>query len=165
MTNIPRWIELAESAESPWNPRLRTLAERIAPGETVVDVGAGGRWLRDFLEPSSLYLPVDCIPYSPIRFDFNAEELPPRLTGDVAVMSGVLEYIENPVRALSIVQMWCKRILLSYAIQPADHAPRIAAGWVNHLTEGDLISAFERVGLTWRSIGSWDRQSLWELRR
>lgn len=166
MTDIPRWTDLARQPESPWMPRLRLLAEHVAPGEVVIDVGAGGRSLRALIDQSCLYIPVDCVPGSPIYYDFNEYDPTPRLTGNVAVMSGFLEYANNPRSAIITVLRWAPRLLLSYAPSIGDDVPqRKRNGWMNHFTAERLESCLASITTQHRILGAWEGQIMYEVKR
>jgi hypothetical protein len=166
MTDIPRWTALAHQPTSPWLPRLRLLAEHVAPGEIVIDVGAGGRSLRSLIDPSCLYIPVDCVPGSPVFYDFNEYDPTPRLSGNVAVMSGVLEYTNNPSSALVTVLRWAPRVLLSYAPSIGDDVQaRKRSGWVNHFSAEKLEQCVSSISSSHRALGVWEDQILYEARR
>jgi hypothetical protein len=166
MTDIPRWTEIARQPESPWLPRLRLLAEHVAPGEVVIDVGAGGRSLRTLIDPSCLYIPVDCVPGSPVYYDFNEYDPTPRLSGNVAVLSGFLEYTQNPRSALLTILRWAPRVLMSYAPSIGDDLlSRKRSGWVNHFSIERLEECLARVGNQHRLIGEWEGQVMYEVKR
>lgn len=166
MTDITRWSALSSQPVSPWLPRLRLLAEHIAPGEVVIDVGAGGRSLRSLIDPSCLYIPVDCVPGSPVFYDFNEYDPVPRLSGNVAVLSGFLEYTNNPRSALITVARWAPRVLLSYAPSIGDDIPaRKRSGWVNHFSAERLERCVASISSSHRLIGAWEDQILYEARR
>lgn len=166
MTNFVRWSEIARQPESPWMPRIRLLAEHVAPGEVVIDVGAGGRGLRTLIDPSCLYIPVDCVRGSPIVFDFNEYDPTPQLNGNVAVMAGFLEYTNNPRSAILTVLRWAPRIVLSYAPSIGDDVDaRKKSGWVNHFTSERLHQCLSTVAGRVRQLGEWDGQVIYEIHR
>lgn len=166
MTNFVRWSEIARQPESPWMPRIRLLAEHVAPGEVVIDVGAGGRGLRTLIDPSCLYIPVDCVPGSPVFYDFNEYDPTPRVTGNVAVMSGFLEYTNNPRSAIITVLRWAPRLLLSYAPSVGDDVQsRKRNGWMNHFTAERLESCLASVAAHHRILGTWEGQIMYEVKR
>lgn len=165
MTDLDRWTALAREPESPWAERLRLLAARIQPGETVIDVGAGGMWLRGMIPASCLYLPVDCVPDAPIHWtlsDWGVD--PPDLCGDVVVISGVLEYVEYVEEAFGVAIEWAPRLLLSYAV-PVEGEDRAAAGWVNAFEVNDLYAMLRDGYREIETIGWWQGQVLIEARR
>lgn len=166
MTDLPRWTTHVRDPESPWLPRVRLLAERVWPGAVVIDVGAGTQALRRLLDPTCLYIPVDCVPGAVVRYDFNGVALAPDLAADVAVVSGMFEYVNDPMRALTTIHRWAPRILMSYATYDGGGLEgRVASGFLNHLTIDDLAALVNRLGMSCEPVGEWQGQALLDLRR
>jgi hypothetical protein len=66
------------------------------------------------------------------------------------VLLGVLEYLYDPLAALIKVAPVAQSIILSYCTPrgPGPHPSRRARGWVNALSEHDLIGAISAAGLS-----------------
>jgi hypothetical protein len=60
-------------------------------------------------------VPID-VPGSPVYYDFNEYDPTPRLSGNVAVLSGFLEYTQTLRSALLIILWWAPRVLMLYAL-------------------------------------------------
>lgn len=166
MTDLDRWTALAREPESPWAERLRLLAARIQPGETVIDVGAGGMWLRGMIPASCLYLPVDCISSAPIAYTFGDKDAPD-LDGDVVVMSGSLEYALLPDMVLTVMCEWAPRLLLSYCVMVAGTSDsRRASGFESDMYTEDVVRVLGLAGYSAVNvIGEWRDHVLFEARR
>ncbi len=54
----PVWQQI-EYFNPDWKGRIGKMASHIAPGESVVDLGCGQMWLKEFLSASSRYTGVD----------------------------------------------------------------------------------------------------------
>src|SRR4051794_5936398 len=92
-----RW-ELWARERPRWDERNRIIAAYIRPGSAVVDLGSGAQTLREHLPPGCSYQPCDLVPGPAPVIDCDLEtgrwpELPRRY--DVAVLSGVLEYMPD----------------------------------------------------------------------
>jgi hypothetical protein len=161
-----RWERTAR--EKPrWDERNQLIASYIPPGSTVVDLGCGAQTLRDHLPEGCRYLPVDLVPAPGVVVcDFNAGEFPELgERADLAVCSGVLEYLAAPLEFLARLPELARRVLLSYADLGDDEtqATRERRGWVNHLTESELHAIVETAGLHSRELGAWTSHAVYVL--
>ena len=102
-TTHERWTQSVASYDLP-HLRLRQIAHLAAALQPrrLGDIGCASGQLRRLLPPGVDYIGVDFVsPASPAEFpflpcNFNAEPLPAALAGiDVAVCSGVLEYLDR----------------------------------------------------------------------
>lgn len=166
-TDLRRWE--ATARETPvWQDRNRVIGSWIAPGSSVLDVGAGSMNLREFLPPGCRYQPADVVlPSDATRFvDFNAYTLP-RFDDpfDVVVASGVLEYVVDPDFLLRTVAGWGRAVILSYAVatDPPDLDARRRAGWISHLSAAELRTALAAAGLRIVREDAWQSQRLFLL--
>jgi len=159
-TDLDRWLRVA--GEKPhWDERNRMIAALITPGSAVVDVGAGAMTLRDHVH-CGVYVPVDCVPTSPevVLADFN-EGLYPNLSGqfDYAVLSGLLEHIDDPEAALRVCSTWATYTIFSYCL--AETVPaEFRVGFRNHLSALDLLQMLARLKLTAWMPESWAGQAI-----
>ena len=95
--------------------------------------------------PSCLYIPVDCVLDLSVFYDFNEYDPTPRLTGNVAVMSGFLEYTNNPRSAIITVLRWAPRLLLSHAPSVGDDVQSREAEWVDEPLHGGAARILPRI--------------------
>src|SRR5262245_24890999 len=79
-TDKRRWADVAKGSHSTlaargWEARSLVISQFIRPGESVLDLGAGEQKLRQYLPPSCVYVPVDCVDVHPGTYvvDFNRE--------------------------------------------------------------------------------------------
>src|ERR1044071_1990175 len=93
-----RWSN-TENLESWWGARTEKIVGFIRPGARVVEFGAGSRHLEKLLDKSCVYFASDLVNRGSgtIVCDLNKRPLPDltELSADVAVFSGVLEYIRD----------------------------------------------------------------------
>lgn len=118
--------------------------------KSVVDYGAGRKFIKEFLPDSVLYYPIDYINRGEdtILCDFNTGIFP-NINTELSVCTGVLMYVE-PAREL-IVHM-CRhterRIIFSFVA--LDSMPDIDArkryGMCNHFTDQQIIDIFAGEG-------------------
>jgi tRNA G46 methylase TrmB len=78
--------------------RMLNLASELVEWRKVVDIGCGNQQLRDVvaqLNPKAQYIGIDRLKHQPdtLIADFNKGEFP-EVSADLAVVSGVLEYIQ-----------------------------------------------------------------------
>ena len=110
----------------------------------MVDYGCGKQHLRKYLPPESKYIPVDYISRSAdtIVADFN-QKPPPIIDGDVAFISGFLEYVEDVPAFIGLISSLSYReIVMSYCT--TELIPRMEErkklGWKNHLNLKDFLA-------------------------
>lgn len=101
-------------ADDRWSDRLVHVARFVRPGSSVIDLGAGAQGLRDHLRRCD-YTAADVVARTPetLAFDMNAR-LWPRGHWDVAVLSGVLEYAQNPRDVLAHVRFMAPTAIVTY---------------------------------------------------
>jgi hypothetical protein len=152
-TDIGRWRD-TETFDD-WKERTRLISKLVPEGTCVIEFGVGKRQLEAEIDKKCSYIPSDIVDRGPntLVIDLNARPLPDlrTLNLDVAVFAGVLEYIcdlNSLVFWLSQQAMMC---VVSYQCsQTRPHSlarfreaiRRTGAGWVNTLTEEELIETF-----------------------
>lgn len=107
-----RWVK-SESLFPEWDERTALLAKWIENGSSVIEFGAARLTLPKYLGPDCSYQPVDMVRRSPECLVFNLNgELPdlPR-DYDVAVFSGVIEYVNSPGRVLDWLAPRVKQVV------------------------------------------------------
>ena len=131
-----------------WARRARVVARLCRDDHWVCDIGCGMQPLRWFLPKGSIYLPADLVRWSEdTEFcDLNAGRLPlcSLTLCDVAVMIGLVEYIEDLESLLSQLSDYAEFIAFTY--NPTDTYPKRAWHWVCHLSEKELFSILDRRG-------------------
>lgn len=135
---IPKksWRQV-ERFDLSWKNRIRVMATFIPEGSTVMDLGCGPMWLKEFLPLGCSYIGVDYIPRcgNCIVADFNKGEFP-NCKADVAFVSGCLEYIVQPDAFMSKISDAVPFCILSYC--SLEYFPviseRRSRAWINDLT-------------------------------
>lgn len=141
-----------------WRQRADLCVELIgamaqAGGEIrIADIGCGDRKLRQSLERTDIcfsYSGYDLLPQSAEvkKFDVRDDALP--AGNDVAVMLGVIEYLEGLPEVLSRMATQVPHILLSHVIQQGDGysaARLLELGWINHLSAASLEGLLVQCG-------------------
>jgi hypothetical protein len=150
-----RWRDLANH-DIAWDKRTRAIAALVPDGAHVIEFGAGRCRLRDWLPPNCTYLPSDIVDRGSGSWlcDLNRRPLPPlerRAVTQVAVFSGVLEYVVDVRGVLRWLAPHVDRIAVSYNVAPEaggsasrlqTAAARLSAGWVNSFTDAELRAIF-----------------------
>jgi len=143
----PSWFDRAERAASLIAPlAARTPRRRLS----VSDIGCGDMKLRQFLESAGLncaYQGYDLVPQHPAvaALDIRVQPLP--VPTDVAVMLGVVEYLDNLAQVLERLAGEVHWLLLSHVV--SDYSVYTPSklqelGWMNHLARkdfGELLSS------------------------
>lgn len=103
-----------------WEYRQKKIASRIPEGSSVLDVGGGKQVLKEFLKNPSEYISIDCqdVAEGTIVADLNKDGFPyEELKGkvfDVAVLQGVLEYIDDIEHLLKMVGLSARNMIVTY---------------------------------------------------
>lgn len=138
------------------------IAAYVPPGSSVVDLGCGAQTLRGHLPAGCAYQPCDVVPGPDvIPCDLAAGRWPrlPR-TYDIAVCSGVLEYMPDAGAVLAGLGAVASRAIVTYSDRRRGEriATRVAQGWSSHLVLSDLRRAFDATGADWRFLTEWRGQ-------
>lgn len=141
-----------------WRQRADLCVELIsasnpAKGELLIaDIGCGDQKLRDALAQTGIrfsYYGYDLLPQSADveKFDVCSDALPAGY--DIAVMLGVIEYLEGLPEVLSQMAKQVPHLVVSHVVQQGDvySAGRLLElGWINHLSEVSLEGLLLRCG-------------------
>ncbi len=140
----------SEYFDEAWKERIYILSTLIKDTEqSILDLGCGKEWLREFIGENILYIPVDYVKRSErcIVCDFNKKEFP-SISADVAFLSGVLEYIEDPVWFFAEIYKKCNSLIFSYCA--TNFYPQVkyrrSLNWVNDLNRNDILHLLENTG-------------------
>lgn len=152
LMNGIRWKDLEESTV--WGThrgRMELIAGLLPLGtKSVADYGEGKLSLKQFIDISIVYYPIDYKKRSEetILCDFDKDALPD-LQAEAVVCTATLVFIE---KAESLLQHFCRNaactILLSYVTTDIfpDTDGRRASGYVNDYSEKELIAMFQKSG-------------------
>jgi hypothetical protein len=163
-----RWSD-SRCLSPDWDTRTEQIASLIPPGKTVLEFGAGRMTLKNHLPEGCKYTPSDLVDRGDgtIVCDLNAGELPEFPLHDVAVFSGVLEYINDVEQLIAKLKMKVDMIVASYAVrdQIADKLLRRSCGWVNDYTDVQFKNIFVRLGFRCDHVESWNDQKIYRFVR
>ncbi|MGV8839607.1 MAG: hypothetical protein ACWA6X_04815 [Bauldia sp.] len=158
-TDRRRWAD-GRNLLAGWNERTRLIATLIPDRSTVLEFGAGNCELGGHLPAGCSYVPSDIVRRRPdcIVVDLNGRTLPDLPKHDVAVFSGVLEYVSDiraVVRALASTPL----IVASYAVfDPASDTTglRRKRGWLNDWGRDAFVAFFAEAGFTVKDELVWE---------
>ena len=160
-TDLKRWSS-PDNLDPDWDERTALIAALVPAGSSVIEFGAARLVLQQHLDPSCTYQPVDLVKRSEdtIVFDLNGTLLDLPRHYDIAVFSGVLEYVHDLKRTLGWLATVSDSVLLSYAVRDllSDPITRRQAGWVNSFSESEIRRLLEGVGLKIISTRRWLKQ-------
>jgi hypothetical protein len=148
-TDYKKWSN--EKHLSPnWDARTERIATLIEPGTLVIEFGAGRMTLKSLLPDNCAYTPSDLVDRGngTIVYDLNSYALPPVPLHDVAVFSGVLEYVNNVPRLVSHLSNYVGVVIASYAATEFHKNNRRRHGWVNDFSSADILQIFESAGFS-----------------
>ena len=161
-----RWETEANLSQS-WDSRTEQIARLIDGGTSVIEFGAGRRVLKSCLPNDCRYTPSDLFDrgFGTIICDLNSSVLPQFGPYDVAVFSGVLEYVNDVSRLIMHLSKFVDTIVASYAIVETSRFDRRQAGWVNDFSSDALIAVFESAGFECDHIERWQSQAIYRFRK
>jgi hypothetical protein len=176
-TDRRRWAD-PRNLYASWESRNKQLAALVPNNSRVIEFGAGKRILERYLDPSCIYVPSDIIDRGPgtIVCDLNQRPLPdlgPDVY-DVAVFSGVLEYVREVPSVLDWLTKYVAVCVLTYAPAKAkgnslrrllEAIARRRHGWMNNYREVELRSLFTERGFELVQEKDWEDQRLFVFSR
>jgi methyltransferase family protein len=164
-SDLQRWANEANLSKA-WDGRTKMLASFLDPGSRVLEFGAGRMELARYLPNHCVYIPSDIVDRGNNTFvcDLNAQRLPPLPEHDVAVFSGVLEYVHDVRRLVAYLHEYCNTIAASYATtdfpQQKQTLTRRKHGWVNDYDGAALNRLFSSQGFECAQTLVWENQQL-----
>jgi hypothetical protein len=167
-----RWSN-PENLEKWWDSRTRTIAQLIPAGSRVIEFGAGRCQLERYLPAGCSYVPSDLAPRQPgtIVCDLNRRPLPDlrHVKANVAVFSGVLEYMSDLPSVVQWLSGQTSRIVASYDHVTVGAGPwshfslllrRRNFGYLNNYTLEQLKAVFAREGFRCTQTEQWQTQTI-----
>lgn len=169
--NTERWKDLDKRSKQ-WISRNRMIAGYVDQGQKVLDIGCGAQDLKLFLPDDVVYVGADIYQRDEecLIIDFNKGILPDldEIEFDVAIFSGVLEYLEDVQYALNWAKKIAGKIILSYAVlerNPSISRRTFKSGFYNHFSESDFEREMADSGLQITDKQEWRKQNVYELMR
>ena len=163
-SDYTRWKHMSSLSPN-WDSRTKLIADSIDPGSTVLEFGAGRMYLKTCLPDHCTYIPSDLVDRGDSTFvcDLNKKKLPEFPHHDIAVFSGVLEYINNIPRLIKHLHNYGEKIITSYAITDSNKADRRRHGWVNDYSDATLTQLFTKSGYSIESKETWGDQKIYKI--
>ena len=172
-SDYARWNDPA-NLEKWWETRTIQLARLIPAGTRVIEFGAGSCRLPAHLDRTCTYFPSDLVVRVPgtIVCDLNQRPLPDlgSLNLDVAVFSGVLEYVVNVPAIVSWLSTQVGVCVVSYdavdspywSLRHArERVRRRYFGYMNDYRPAEFVEVFRRTGFRCISTDRWESQELY----
>jgi len=141
----------ASSYKSEGVARSAIAARYIRDGARVLEIGTGAGAFEQLVAGRCRYTGVDLHPIDEKTIAVNIEDDPiPPGPWDAIVLLGVIEYLYHPVPALKKVGSAAGSVILSYCFPRRldAHILRLARGWVNALSQPELVAAMNEIGFT-----------------
>ena len=161
-TDHQRWVGEAGLSDS-WDTRTRQMAALVKPGASVIEFGAGRLVLKAFLPEGCAYTPTDLVDRGPgtIVCDLNGAKLERFQGFDIAVFSGVLEYVNDVPRLVHHLSGSVRTILASYAVLDRNRVGRRRKGWMNDYSATQLVAIFESADFRCDHSEEWQSQMIY----
>jgi len=163
-SDYDRWSK-EKSLFSSWDERTQLLANQILPKSAVFEFGAAKLALKEMLPEGCTYLHSDIVKRAEdtLVIDLNKEH--PKLPQvDYIVFSGVLEYIFEVKELFIHLSQFTNHFVFSYAVTNAfpEKSNRRSHGWVSDLSEADIITIADEIRWSYKIIGTWKKQTLFQ---
>ena len=166
--DVGRWADLG-NFDSGWDERSHKIAARVPAGASVIEFGCGRGTLRGSLAAGTDYLGSDIVARGPdtLVWDLNNGAPPLDRGFDVAIFSGVLEYVADVSALLAGLAPVAPTAIASYA--SLEEVPNILtrreSGWINDCKQAQFVALFEAAGYrpTWRE--SWIDSTVYQFKR
>ena len=144
-----------------WEERTALVASFIRPNTSVIELGCGTRRLKDLLPEDCLYVGFDLQ-------DFDVEKEWPdfAVVYHYAVLTGVLEWLQDPFYVLKQASYVADDVLFTYATASESHLDlnkRLANGWKSHLSQSYLETFDWGYYRKLQILGCWRDQLLFRL--
>jgi len=143
--NNKTWKDIENFDES-WKNRMKAMVKYIPDNVSILDLGCGPMWLKEFLKCNEYY-PVDykIRGNDTIICDFNNKEFPDIQT-DYAFVAGCLEYVIDYDWFISQISKHTNYCVLSYCCtdQISDSETRRGLKWVNNLSKHQIVKIFDK---------------------
>lgn len=166
-TDVARWSD-PSSLRSEWDQRTRLIADQIPDESAVIEFGAARLVLPQYLGPRCTYQPVDIVSRSAdtLVLDLNGPLPALGQRYDVAVFSGVLEYVLDIDKVFGWLPDVASRVVFSYAVTDflSDPVTRRRNGWVNSRSDAEVRRMIHRSGLECLSTHRWHEQIIYSCR-
>lgn len=164
------WSGIARGEIGGWNQRNAEFAKFVPENSSVLDIGCGDQNLKEYLDRSCTYFGIDTVDIhqTPI-VDFNKGILPTLdRRYDIAVLSGVLEYLFEPADAVITSLQWAPVVLTSY--QPLESRPKIHREmapdlrvWKSNATRDEFEQGVRERVRSIEVIGRFNTQTLYRI--
>lgn len=164
-SDFSRWKKNS-SLHTSWDERTLLISKLIPSNSSVLEFGAGKMTLKKHIEDTCTYTPSDFVDRGETDFliyDLNATRLPLlNKKYDVAVFSGVLEYVNNIPRLINSLSKDIPYIITSYAINELNSGTifRRKSGWVNDYSSKEFIHIFTNYGYKCEKKIIWNNQRI-----
>lgn len=165
-TDMQRWKKNSQ-LDSEWNERTALLGKFIPPNSSIIEFGAGTMFLKTQLSNNQKYTPSDIVKRfeETVVCDLNQSisfDLSPY---NVAVFSGVLEYVYDIDAVFQQLSPHVERIILSYCTLDHFKNFRPQNGWLSDYSKAELEVIFEKNSYQIVDCIEWRKQSLYHLIR
>jgi hypothetical protein len=165
-----RWAKMS-NLDPRWDERTLLLAEWIPAGACVLEFGAGRQTLKDHLPPTCEYTASDIIARNSqtLVYDLNQRPLAPIPAKDVAVFSGVFEYVWDLEAVAAHLSKSFPMVIASYAAtdvkENAAVVWRRSRGWVSDFSAEEFQAIFRNHGYQVTANRQWFTQFLYRFER
>lgn len=134
-----------------WKNRIKLMSTYIEKNSTIIDLGCGEMWTKEFLPLGCNYYAVDYKKRSndTIICDFNNYQFP-NLNVDISFVSGCLEYIDDYLWFIKQITCFSNKCILSYCTIEnfPDINDRKKKTWVNNLSRNEIVNIFKSAGFS-----------------
>jgi hypothetical protein len=164
-SDVARW-EKNDQLREDWDERTLILGRFIDPNSTVIEFGAGNMILKETFKFKK-YTPTDIVKRNEFITvcDLNKEIHIDFRGYDVAVFSGVLEYVYDIDNVFRILSTNINQVVMSYCCSDLISLSRDKNGWLSDYTKNELEEIFSKYRYEIMDYLEWRNQSLFNLKK
>lgn len=142
-----RWRRLPRRESESWSGRAAFAARTLRGVDGVADMGCGWMTLERYLEPGTLYRPVDLVPRDDRTILCDFDRQPPPATGvSAAACLGLLGYLKDPQAFMTGLARHYRRAFVTYKAADLPDNRRRPPGYHRAMTTAELEERFAASG-------------------
>jgi hypothetical protein len=164
-SDVSRW-ESNNQLREDWDERTLILGKFIDKNCSVIEFGAGNMILKEAFNFKK-YTPTDIVKRNELTTicDLNKEIYIDFNEYDVAVFSGVLEYVYDIDKVFQVLSTTINQIVMSYCCSDLVLLSRDKNGWLSDYTKNELEEIFSKYEYEIIDYLEWRNQSLFNLKK
>jgi hypothetical protein len=163
-SDLQRWND-DSSLFQDWNERTAIMASFVISNKNIIEFGAGNMYLKEYLNGYKSYTPSDIVKRfdETLICDLNKKIKIDLTKYEVAIFSGVLEYVFDIDSLFKQLSNKIPQVILSYACSDVVKMSREQNGWLSDYNKQELEAIFKKYNYEVINYVEWRNQSIFNL--